>query len=169
MQLTNDAVAVELHARLQQRRQGQFAELALHVVGRLLGQAVDAHQLHGEVVIAAVDQRLLDQPPRCSVQVVGMGRNDIGHRARIEVLVHAVGGEQEQVARCQREVAVVDFQMRVDAQGAAEIAGFGADTHAVILAQLFESAFTQAMDARIADVEQVRAAPLSTSALKVQT
>ena len=68
MQLTNDAVTLESHARLQQRRRGQFAELALHVVGRLLGQAVDAHQLHGEVVIAAVDQRLLDQPPRCSVR-----------------------------------------------------------------------------------------------------
>ncbi len=43
VQLTDDAIAVELHARLQQWRQRQFAELTLHVVDGLLRQAVDAH------------------------------------------------------------------------------------------------------------------------------
>jgi len=160
VQLANDAIAVELHARLQQWRQRQFAELPLHVVDGLLRQAVDAYQLCGEVVVAAVGQRLLDDLSRRHVEVVAMFGHELRHVPRGDVLVDAIGDEQEQIADRQRQSAVVDLQVPVDAQRAAEVAGVRRHAHAVIFGQLFEVAVAQSIDARIADVEQVRAGRL---------
>ncbi len=160
MQLANDAVAIELQARLQQWRQRQFAELPLHVVDGLLRQAVDAHQLCGEVVVAAVSQCLPDNPSRGQVEVVAMLGNELRHIPRADVLVDAIGDEQEQIADRQRQGAVVDLQVPVDAQRAAQVAGFRRHAHAVIVGQLFEAAVAQSIDACIADVEQVRAGRL---------
>jgi len=170
VQLANDAIAVELHARLQQRRQRQLAELPLHIVDGLLRQAVDAHQLRGEVVVAAVGQCPLDDPSRRHVEVVAMLGHELRHVRRTDVLVDAIGDEQEQIADRQRQGAVVDLHVPVDAQRAAEVAGIRRHAHAVIFGQLFEAAIAQPIDARIADVKRGARWPTRAPARsKVQT
>ncbi len=86
--------------------------------------------------------------------------NELRHLPRADVLVDAIGGEQEQIADRQRQSAVVDLQVPVDAQRAAEVAGIRRHAYAVIFGQLFKAAVAQSIDARIADVEQVRASGL---------
>ena len=54
VQFADDPVAVEHRPRFQQRRQRQFARLAEHLAGGAVGQLVDADDLDGEIVLAAV-------------------------------------------------------------------------------------------------------------------
>ncbi|MNZ48412.1 hypothetical protein D3C78_661580 [compost metagenome] len=152
----DDPVAIEAHPRIQQRRQRQFAQLLLQFVGVLAGQAVDPDDLHGEVVRAALGVGFLGDELRRGIEVVGMGI-DRGDDERVAgMFVDAIGGEEKRVAAFQRKRPVIDFQMWIDAQGAAQVALLRGDPHPVIVGQLFEGVVAQAIDPCVADMEDMR-------------
>ena len=72
------------------------------------------------------------------------------------MLVDAVGRQQEKVAFFDRDGTVVDLDLRIDAQGAPQIALLGRNNDPVIFGQLFEAVSGDAVDAGIADMENVR-------------
>ena len=156
MQFAQDAVAVEARRRLQQRRQGEFFELALDFPGLAVRQGIDAHQLGGEVVGAAPRVGFQHQAAGGGVQIVPVGIDQREQRRLAQPFVHAIGEQQEQVADLQGQGAVVDFQMRVDAQRPAQAALLRRQPDPVLLGERFQLAVAQPIDARIADMEQVR-------------
>ena len=72
------------------------------------------------------------------------------------MLVNAVGCQQKKVALFDRDGAVVDLDLGIDAQGATEIALLRRYNDPVILGQLFEVASNDAIDAGVTDMENVR-------------
>jgi hypothetical protein len=85
-----------------------------------------------------------------------MLRQRFQNELRLDVFMHAVGGDDEHVARLQRHGAIVDVELRMDAEGAAQIALVLADDDAMFLRQWFGIAAAQQRDATVADMEQVR-------------
>ena len=73
------------------------------------------------------------------------------------MLVDAVGREHEDVARLEPQHLVVDLDLRIYAERAAEIALLRGDDDAVVVGQLLQRVAGQAIDAGIADVEEMRA------------
>ena len=73
-----------------------------------------------------------------------------------DMLIDAVGRQHEDVAALDLEHPVVDFDLRIHAQRAAEIALLRRDDDPVIVGQLLERVAGDAVDARVADMEDVR-------------
>jgi len=82
------------------------------------------------------------------------------------VLVDPVGRQDEDVAPPDLERAVVDLELRVEADGAAEIALVARNPDAVILRELLERLAIQPVDPRVADVEDVGRRRLDAPALE---
>ncbi|MGY4626164.1 hypothetical protein ACVWY3_003920 [Bradyrhizobium sp. USDA 4486] len=81
--------------------------------------------------------------------------------ARIDEFIGAIGREQEGVAGLDLERVVVDFELRIDAERAAEIGLLGGDDDAVIVGQLLQRLAGHAVDAAVADMEDVRGGRLN--------
>ncbi len=144
---SHDGVAVEFGSRLKDGREGQFGQLLQEFVGSLQRQRLDTQDLHSEVVIAALSQRLGDDGPCGCVQIIRIVSDGADHRRRADVLVHAVGGEDKGVAHVDRFGAIVQIQLRVNAQRSAQIALVFRDPHAVVIGQLLERSALNAVDA----------------------
>jgi len=71
------------------------------------------------------------------------------------VLVHAVGGEDEDVAHLDRNGDAVELDLRAHPQGPAEIVLVVRDDDPVIFRDLFEGATGEPADPRVAGVEDV--------------
>src|SRR3546814_14459337 len=78
------------------------------------------------------------------------------HEAGRDVFVDTVGGQQEDGAGRDRHRQVVDLELRIDAERAAEIALLRRDDDPVILGQLLKGLAAEPPDAGIADTEPMR-------------
>jgi hypothetical protein len=162
--LPHDAVAVDFGARLQEGRRSQPRQLLLHLGDAVLRDVVHRHDLHGKVVAAAPAISFRDNGARRLVQAARRIADRGGHEAAIHVLVYAVGGEDEDVASLDLERAVVDLDLRIEADRAAEIALLPRYPDAVVLRELLERAALQPVDARVPDVENMRGGRLEDQA-----
>ena len=72
------------------------------------------------------------------------------------MLVDAVGREHEDVARLEPQHLVVDLDLRIYAERAAEIALLRGDDDAVVVGQLLQRVAGETIDPGIADVKQMR-------------
>ena len=147
MQLAHDAVAVEHHSRFQQRRQRQLARLPEHLARRAFGQLIDADDLDGEIVLAAGVKCLVDDRLRGRVEIGGAVVDRLGDPAGVEMLIDAVGREHEDVALLDPEHLVVDLDLRIHAERAAEIALLRGDHDAVVVGELLQRVAGEAIDA----------------------
>ena len=59
---------------------------------------------------------------RGGIEIARMVLDRVDHEARARELVHAIGGEHEDVALLQPQRLVVDVEVRVDAERAAQVA-----------------------------------------------
>jgi hypothetical protein len=96
-----------------------------------------------------------DDGARRFVQAALRAADRGGHEPAIDVLVDAVGGQHEDVASLDLERAVVDLDLRVEADRPAEIALLPGHPHAVILRELLERGTGQPVDPGVPDVENV--------------
>jgi hypothetical protein len=119
-------------------------------------QGVDADDLDGEVVAAALAQGLVGDGAGGAVEVVSAARYRLGDKGGLHKLVHAVGGQHKDVPHLQRHGEVVQLQLWLHAQGAAEVTLVLRHDHAVVGGELFQRAALQPADARVAHVEDVR-------------
>ncbi len=72
------------------------------------------------------------------------------------MLVDAVGHQQEGVAALQPQILVVDLELRVHTERAAEIALLRGQHDAMVVGQLLEAVARDAVDPAVADMEQMR-------------
>ena len=155
MELPHDPVAVEDQARFEQGWQRQVG-CQPQLLGRLaIGKLVDLDDLDREIVRTAVPQRLRNDRLRRTVQVIDIVVDGAHDDAAIDVLANAVGGLHEDVALFQRQHAIVDLDPRAHAQRATEIDLLRRQRHAMVVGQLLQRAAGQAIQAGIADVEDV--------------
>jgi hypothetical protein len=70
--------------------------------------------------------------------------------------VDAVGGQDEQVAFFDLQGQIVDFELRADAQRAAEIALIRGNDQPMVVGQLLQVAVAEAINAAVADMEDMR-------------
>ena len=78
------------------------------------------------------------------------------NEGRVEVFIHAVGGQQEGVTGGERQRLVVDLQLRLETHRTAQAALAVGHAHAVVLRELFERRGEHAVDPGVAHVEEVR-------------
>ena len=81
------------------------------------------------------------------VQIAGMRLDGAKHRERLDVVADAVRREHEEIAPLDPQGEIIDFDMRVHAQRAAEIGFMRREDDAVVLRQLLASSVAQAIDA----------------------
>jgi hypothetical protein len=122
VQLADDPVAIENRPRLQQRRQRQFMRLREHFAGGAVGHLIDTDDLDGEIVLAAEIERHLDDVLRGQVEISRAVLDRSCNDAVADMLINAVGDQHEGVALLDPERQMVDFDLRVHAERAAEIA-----------------------------------------------
>ncbi len=153
VQFPDDSVAVEHHPRVQQRRQRQFGRWPENLAGLAIRQFVDADDLDGEVVRAALPVGLLDDRLCGLVQIVGVVIDRLGDKTVADMFVSAVGREQEDVAFFDLDRLVVDFDLGIDPQCAAQIALLGRNNDPMVVGELLQRVAGQPVDSGIADVE----------------
>jgi hypothetical protein len=81
--------------------------------------------------------------------------DQLGDGLRFDVLVDAIGRQYEYVALFDRECFVVEMQLRIDAHGLTQIAFVLGNPDSMILGQLLQCVVDQAIDAGVADMEEV--------------
>ena len=101
---------------------------------------------------------LRNDGPRRPVEIGGIGADGAGDEGVVDMPVNAVGREHEPVAHLQRHRPVVDLDMRIDPERAAQIGLLRRDDHPVILGKLLQRIAGQAIDPAVADMEQMRGA-----------
>jgi hypothetical protein len=89
-----------------------------------------------------------------------MAIDRLGDRAGIDLLADAVGRLQEDVALLELDHPVVDLDLRAHPQRPAKIDLLRREHDTVVFGELLERAAGHAIDARIADMEDVRRPPL---------
>ena len=102
VQLAHDRESVESHARRRAAAAKAAPELPVQLPGVLLRQAIDAHDLDGEIVRGCRARTLRRRWPRRGIQIAGVILDRIDHERGIDKLVDAVGGEHEDVALLER-------------------------------------------------------------------
>ena len=122
----------------------------------LVRQVVDADDLHGQIVRTALPVGLFDDGLGGAVQIGAAAVDSVGDEVRVDVFVDAVRRQHEDVASFERHGTVVDFDLLIHAQRAAEIALLRRDDDAVILGELFQALSRDPVDAGVADVKNVR-------------
>ena len=98
-------------------------------------------------------RRFIDDQLCRLVEIRQIAADRSGDEARADVFVDAVGGEQEDIAFFQRNRLIVDFDLRIDPQRAAEIGLLGGNDDPVIVGQLLECVAGEPVDAAIAGVK----------------
>ena len=152
----DDLIPVQHHSRFQQRRARQFRRLPDDFAALAVRQFVDSDDLDGQIVRAALPLRLFDNGSCGAVQIVRAAIDCFGDKAAADMLVDAVGRQQKEIAFFDRDRPVVDLDLRIDAQGAAQIALLRRNDDPVIFGQLFEGVAGDAVDAGVADMKNVR-------------
>ena len=147
MQLAHDGESVEYHAWRELRRERELGELPVDFPGALLGKAIDANNESREVVRAAAFESFARDQSRGGIQIRAMIVDGVDHEARVRELVHAIGGEHEDVTLLQPQRLVVDVEVRVNAERAAEVTLLAGHPDAVVVGELLEQPVTQAVDA----------------------
>ena len=150
-----DLEAVEHHPRLQHRRQRQLGGVTMDLDRLGIRQRVDAHQLQGQVVVAAGLEGGVDDGRGQSVQIRFVAAQQLGELLWFEGFVDPVGGQHEQVIHLDRQHVVVEIQVTIDAEGSRQVGLFAGHHDAMVVGKQFELLTTQAVDAPVADVEEV--------------
>ena len=122
MHLPDDLVAIDHHPGFKQRRQRQLGGLTEQLARLPVRQFIDPHDLHGEIVGAAVPMGLLDDHTGGRVQIAGAVPDRVHHKARPDMGVDAIGRQHEHIPLLDLEHAVVDLDLRIDSECAAQIA-----------------------------------------------
>ena len=122
--LAHDPVAVELHARFEQRRQRQLRRPAPNTSlaspsGTSSIRTICTVRLSGAALAGRPPRR---SPARRASRSSALSPIALAMKRGADMLVHAVGRQQEDVAALDRERLVVDLDLRIDAHRPAEIA-----------------------------------------------
>jgi hypothetical protein len=112
--------------------------------------------LDGDVVVAAAPVSFVHDRLRGAVELGCMLVERARDEARIDEFVGAVGCQDKGVTGLDLDRLVVDLELRVDAERAAEIGLLRRHDDAVIVGQLLERLAGDAVDAAVADMEDVR-------------
>ena len=78
VQGANNRVAIDDRARIEDGRHGQGLGDPGELIGLAVGNFVDARDLRGQVVVAAVRQRRVEQQARRAVEIAGVRLDDPG-------------------------------------------------------------------------------------------
>ena len=160
VQFALDAVAVEHGPRREHRGQRQRGPALLGFRQLGLGQRLNLQHLGGEVVVAAVGKGRAHQGAGSGLRVVRVLADEGLHRIGRQVFVHAVAGQHEAVAALQWQVAVIQFQMRLEAQRAAQVVLATPDPHPVVFGERLHGVAAQPQDAHVTGVEEMGGAAL---------
>jgi tetratricopeptide (TPR) repeat protein len=106
--------------------------LLQQLMGVVVGQRIDAHDLHAEVVVAAAAQGFGNDGLRSMVQCLWMQRDRRVDERGIDMFVDPIGGQQKDLAGLDGKRLVVEFQFGADAHRAAQITLFRRDADAVV-------------------------------------
>ncbi|MEI2625073.1 MAG: hypothetical protein V9G23_15030 [Giesbergeria sp.] len=162
VQLAHDLKAIEDGAWLQQRRQAQVCSPALQCLAGVLGQRVNAQDLHGEVVFAAAAQGLVRRwRGRLRSRSSACSRSASCDEGAAHMLMHAIGDEHESVARIHRHQS----GSRGRAAGARRARGSGGCCRPPARTRWSSVSCSSAwpcsaVDAGVADMKQVRGGAL---------
>ncbi len=155
VQLAHDLVAVEHGAGFQHGRQLQRGPLALQFAGVLLGQRINAHDLNGQVVVAAAAQGFVHDGAGGLVQIGGVGFNGLRDEAGADMFMHAIGGQHKGVCGLYRQGPVIHLQLRLNAERAAQVDLLGRQAHPVVFGQLLQRLALHPVDAGVTHMKQV--------------
>ena len=134
------------------------------------GRIVDAYDLAGEVVRAAVGERDGDDPLCRIIQIVGMRPDDIRHLPVADEIVHAVRTEDQAVAPPRRRPSCSRSPGWARCRPPATDTRLARDADAMIRRELLDVFATHPADAAIARIWNTSAvADLSTTADSVLT
>jgi hypothetical protein len=123
--LPDDLVAINQHPGFKQRRQRQLGGLTEQLARLPVRQFIDPHDLHGEIVGAAALISLLDDHLGSRIQVGGAIRDGVHHKARSDMGVNAISRQHEHISLLDLQHTIVDLDLRIDAERAAQIALLG--------------------------------------------
>src|SRR4051812_45174126 len=119
MDFPDDQVVVEYHPRFQQWRKRQFSPLAEQLTGLTGRQRINTHDLHSQVIMAAIAIGVVDNELRSLIEIVAMIGDRLGDRPAAGVLIDAVGRQYEDVADLECDRLVVYLDLRIDPECAA--------------------------------------------------
>ncbi len=158
-QLSQDAVAIEHRSRPWQRRHRQRGDI-LADIGPVVGrEGLDPHDLHGQVVGAAVVQRYGGDRPCRGVEI--RRRSDRPRdEAGLEMLVHAIRGQDKDVAPCESKPPVIDIDPGLGTDGPSQITFTRGQDHPVIGGERLEAIAREPPDPAVPDMKQMRFAAL---------
>ncbi len=155
VQLADDPVALENRPRFQERWRRQVGRLIENLAGLAVRQFVDPDDLDGEVVRAAPIVGFLDDRPCGAVQVLRMIVDRGGNRPGADMVADAISHLDEDVAFFEMDHPVVDLDLGIHAQRPAEVSLFRRYDDPMIVGELLEGVAGQAIEAGIADMEDV--------------
>lgn len=105
--------------------------------------------------MAAALKRFVNDQPGRAVEIGCMVSDRGCHRATADMFIDAVGREQKDVGFFDRDRPIVDFDLRIDSQRAAEIGLLRGNDDTVIVGQLFERVAGKPVNAAIAGMKNV--------------
>ena len=155
MQRAQDLVAFKFLSGLQQWRGGQGFGAGHNIACIPRGQCLDAHNLHGQVIGAAVVIGRFDDQVRGLVRIIGVVTDQAADGFGADVFIHTIRGQHEHIPHIQRQGAVIHIHRLRHTDGTRQIALGAGNNGAVILGQLFQTVALQPVNPAVADVEQM--------------
>ena len=155
VQFAQHFITGKVRPDLEDGRGRQSQLCADQIVHFASGQFVHPHQLNREIVRAAACQcRIGDSAGRIVKGFAlpqGFAQLCVG-----QMFVNTVGCQHEQIARLQRHLPVIQFDMAVNPHGTAQISLSAAQVDAMRFGQRFDVIVRDAGNLRIADMKQMR-------------
>lgn len=156
VQFPDDLVAVEDRPRLEKRRKRQLGQLPVDRAGTRIRQRINPDHLAGQIVLAASLQRFFDDEPGSPVEIVPAALDRRQYELRSDMFVDAIRGKQEDVSFFQVDRTVIDLEMSVDAERAAQVALLRRYPEPMVAGDLLERIPMHLVDPRIAHMENMR-------------
>ena len=116
--------------------------------------------LHRQVVFTPSPKSFFHDSVRRAIEILAFVQNCIGHERRVDVLVHPIGCKQERVTFFGIHCSIIDLDLRIGADRAAEITLPFTHPDAVIVRQLLERISLNPLIACVTDMENMRRARL---------
>ena len=111
----DDPVAVQHRSGLRQRRAWQFRRLPDDLAALAVGQRVNSDDLDRQIVRAALALGFFDDRSCRTIQFVRVFLDCLGDKSTADMLVNAVGRQQEKVTLFDRDGTIVDLDLGIDA------------------------------------------------------
>ena len=123
---------------------------------RSIQTMIDADNLAGQIVTAAGLERLADQHFRRCRKINRMSGNRRVISAVGKKIMHAVGRENKDIPGFDGQRLIINFQINVDADGAAEIFLVARSGDPVVGGQWFQLGVPQSANTGVANVKNMR-------------